>query len=76
VEELIKELGILQNIMNQKPEDKIKVIEAYNWFVSKRGKDCTYAKKCSKLFTETMYKDIRDQLLVIQRIIEGIDRRG
>lgn len=62
MDELIK----LRKILNQDPEDKLKVLEAYEWFVAKKGRDCTYSKKCVQVFKKDMYAAVKEQ---IERIV-------
>ena len=73
MDSLLKELFELQKLLNQKPDDKLKVIEAYNYFVTNRGKDCSYAQKCLKLFEEDMYDSVKERIYTIYRILKEME---
>ena len=69
VEELMDELIKLRKILNQDPEDKLKVLEAYEWFVAKKGRDCTYSKKCVQVFKKDMYAAVKEQIERIMNLL-------
>ena len=68
-EELMDELIKLRKILNQNADDKLKVLEAYEWFVAKKGRDCTYSKKCVQVFKKDMYAAVKEQIDRINRLI-------
>ena len=70
-EELMDELIKLRKILNQDPEDKLKVLEAYEWFVAKKGRDCTYSKKCVSVFKNDMYASVKERIDYIYRLLNG-----
>lgn len=72
-EELLDELIKLQELINQSREEKMKILEAYKWFVTKRGRDCTYAKKCVAMFKTNMYAEVKNRIYNISRIINELE---
>jgi hypothetical protein len=71
--DLLEQLEALRVLLNQ-PHDKINLVEAYNYFLkaSGKGKDCSYAIKCRKLFEEKLQEDVVILIKELYKIVNNV----